>query len=266
MKEVITGEITGLAFGGQGILRKDGLVVFVPFTAPEDIVACRITSKKKSYATAQIENILKPSPNRVEPKCPYFGACGGCQLQHLPYDLQLKHKGQCITDALQRIGHLKPENAFSTNPAINQWAYRRHVTLTMMPSVNGYKIGYIGADNHSLIEITQCPIFLDSEENFFLPLKQAVSSLECPDNNKSKVTVFKYESGYLLNFQFASLPRNFSSVMENALQINNNWKGILATSPGKTLEYGHIRPILEIDGMSFSFPPELSSKTMRNKA
>ncbi|MFM7804981.1 MAG: TRAM domain-containing protein, partial [Verrucomicrobiota bacterium] len=72
-------EITDLAFGGEGVARVDDFVVFIPFTAPGDVVEAKLTEVKKSFGRAELVKILKPSPERVEPKCTYFGECGGCQ-------------------------------------------------------------------------------------------------------------------------------------------------------------------------------------------
>ncbi len=89
-QDTITGTVENLAFGGPGILKHTGLVVFVPFTAPGDLVTCRVTKRKKNFAQAELLSIDRPSPLRTSPPCPYFGTCGGCQLQHLNYAAQLE--------------------------------------------------------------------------------------------------------------------------------------------------------------------------------
>jgi 23S rRNA (uracil1939-C5)-methyltransferase len=107
LSEVVT--ITGIAAGGDGVGRlKDGRAVFVPRTAPGEQVKLRAGSLKlhRTFARAVPGEILDPGAGRVTPPCPHYthDHCGGCQLQHLAYDLQLKVKAQIVGDALRRIG------------------------------------------------------------------------------------------------------------------------------------------------------------------
>ncbi|MFM7216490.1 MAG: 23S rRNA (uracil(1939)-C(5))-methyltransferase RlmD [Bacteroidota bacterium] len=89
---------------GQGILRMDGFVVFVEGAVPGDIVDLQIRNVKKKYAEAVITGINVPSDQRTTPTCDHFGTCGGCRMQHIVYDTQLKVKRQSVIDALERIG------------------------------------------------------------------------------------------------------------------------------------------------------------------
>ena len=81
--QIIEGEIETIAFGGEGILRYRGFVVFVPFTAVGDRISCRVIEIKRSFAKGILIDLKYASRYRVDPVCPYFGNCGGCQLQHL---------------------------------------------------------------------------------------------------------------------------------------------------------------------------------------
>ncbi|MBQ9473126.1 MAG: 23S rRNA (uracil(1939)-C(5))-methyltransferase RlmD [Bacteroidales bacterium] len=98
--------ITGAGSEGNAVARIDGMVVFVPYAAPGDVVDLRIVRKKKSFAEGRIIELKQASPLRVEPPCPHFGICGGCRWQHLDYKAQLDAKQQQVVDNLQRIGHL----------------------------------------------------------------------------------------------------------------------------------------------------------------
>ena len=90
-------EILDVAAEGNSIARVDEMVVFIPFGAPGDIADIKIDRKKRSYAEGHIENLSKPSPIRVEPRCEHFTLCGGCRWQHLPYEFQLKCKQKQYT-------------------------------------------------------------------------------------------------------------------------------------------------------------------------
>ena len=106
--ELIEGSIEKLAFGGEGILRHHKFVIFVPFTVPGDQIACRIVEVKNPFAKAELIEVQKPGSHRVRPRCPYFGTCGGCQLQHINSEEQSKYKIDSVYEALERIGHLLP--------------------------------------------------------------------------------------------------------------------------------------------------------------
>lgn len=100
-------KVTDLAFGGKGIAKIDGFAVFVDQAAPGDVVNARVIKRKKRFAEARIENMISPSPLRIEAPCPYSGACGGCKWQFLPYDIQLEYKTRHVEEALEHIGGLE---------------------------------------------------------------------------------------------------------------------------------------------------------------
>ncbi len=120
-----------IAAGGDGIARSEGVVVFVPRSAPGDRLRVRMDVRKR-FARGTIEQILEPSGDRIEPPCPHYvnDRCGGCQLQHMRYDAQVEAKRGLIRDSLTRIGKREVDL-----PAIvaseKQWRYRRKLTLAM---------------------------------------------------------------------------------------------------------------------------------------
>lgn len=97
-------EVTGAAFEGKSVARKEGYVVFVEGAVPGDVVTARILKAKKNFAEAKVIHIEKPSPSRTEPRCKHFGVCGGCKWQHVEYQAQLRFKQQHVIDAFERIG------------------------------------------------------------------------------------------------------------------------------------------------------------------
>lgn len=117
--QIIDLDIHALAFGGAGIGRlpktdkHEGLAVFVEKTIPGDKIKAEFTRIKSNFAEAKLVEILEPSKDRKEPKCKYFGICGGCQLQFMPYEKQLEFKRQHVIDAFERIGKIY-------NPPVNE--------------------------------------------------------------------------------------------------------------------------------------------------
>ena len=99
-------EVTDAGAEGKAIVRVDGMVVFVPFVVPGDIIDLKIYKKKKNYAEGIAIAIKRPSPLRVSAECPHFGVCGGCKWQTMSYDAQLRYKEQQVRDNLERLGHI----------------------------------------------------------------------------------------------------------------------------------------------------------------
>lgn len=104
--DIIELNISSLAFGGAGIGKFNGITVFVQHTMPGDKVRAALTKMKSNFYEAKLVELLESAENRIEPKCKYFGICGGCQFQFMPYDDQLKFKKQHVIDAFERIGKL----------------------------------------------------------------------------------------------------------------------------------------------------------------
>ena len=100
--------IDRLAYGGRGIGRLDGYVVFVPYTAPGDRVRARITKRKPGHAEADLVEIVEPSAQRATPSCPLFATCGGCNWQHLPMDVQEHWKADIVAGALRQLKDFDP--------------------------------------------------------------------------------------------------------------------------------------------------------------
>jgi 23S rRNA (uracil1939-C5)-methyltransferase len=122
--------IDRVAYGGQGLARRDGFIVFVKGAIPGDRVTARISRKKKDYAEAGVQEILDPSPDRVEAPCPYSGYCGGCQWQHMRYEAQLTHKKRLVEEAISRIGSLSGIPVHAVIPSEKTFAYRNKMEFS----------------------------------------------------------------------------------------------------------------------------------------
>ncbi|MES2123002.1 MAG: class I SAM-dependent RNA methyltransferase [Chlamydiota bacterium] len=249
---MITGTIETLAFGGEGILRDNGLVIFVPFTAPGDRVTLEIVSQKKSFAKGRLVSIQTPSPLRTEPPCPYFGTCGGCQLQHLNYTAQVEAKKRFITDALQRIGKISPPD-FTVTPAHTQWDYRRHIRLHLKKEPQGFSFGYYALDNNTLLPVNQCPIFLNTCSSLFSELKEWLKDLPNAGIESGHMRVIKTHSGkFLLAFDF--MPQLPDYPLAKA-SLPSLCQGVLFRSPQGHQHFGNLECTIEILGIKAEFSP-----------
>ena len=123
--------VDDLAFGGEGVGRADGYVLFVRGGLPGDRLRVRITETRARFGRAVIDGVLVPSPDRVEPPCPYFGRCGGCRLQHLAYPAQLAFKEKQVRDCLTRLGGLPAFELRPIVPAPAPYGYRNKMEFTV---------------------------------------------------------------------------------------------------------------------------------------
>ncbi|MEI8235436.1 MAG: TRAM domain-containing protein [Verrucomicrobiota bacterium] len=143
-----------IAFGGKGVGRSEGLVVFVPYTIPGETVTVAITRKKKNYAEAALVSVENPSHDRVEPECPYFGRCGGCAYQHIAYPAQLALKTSQVEQTLRRVGKLAEVPMRPIVPSPKPYGYRNRIRVHVAEGVTGF----YATDGVSLLDIVRCPI------------------------------------------------------------------------------------------------------------
>jgi 23S rRNA (uracil1939-C5)-methyltransferase len=152
-------EIAGMAAGGDGVGRANGMVIFVPRTAPGDVAQARIRPAKR-FARGTLVSLEVPSPERVDPPCEHYVAdrCGGCQIQHMAYDAQLRAKSAIIGDSLRRIGKRELENPV-VEPSDAQWRYRRKLTLHLRRAGGRWIAGLHPYDDPvAVFDLRDCPI------------------------------------------------------------------------------------------------------------
>lgn len=258
MKEsdILQGEVSALAFGGQGIVRHGKMVVFIPFTAIGDLVRFRIIRRKKNFAIGELTEIVQQGLQRTSPPCPYFGTCGGCQLQHLQYEAQLEYKRQAIEDAIKRQAKLTEVIVPPVVPASQQWAYRRRISMSLIPHQEHFKAGYKAVDNTSLINVHQCPIFCSPADPIINILQEIAQSLFSTHDNQSKATILKQDDGkYMIHFHFRVMPSNAAEILSAASKQCSCISGIVATAPNRNMQFGCLEAKVEIAGLTFAFSP-----------
>ena len=130
--------ITDLSRSGAGVGRdSEGRALFVPFSAPGDVVKVKLQKVKRRYAEAELLELIEPSPVRVTPHCPVFTRCGGCQWQHIPYELQWQTKEAGVRESL-RLAKINVPQIWEGFPAQNAWEYRNRIQLRGDGSTIGY--------------------------------------------------------------------------------------------------------------------------------
>ena len=148
--------IERLAYGGDGVGTLDGLVVFVPRTAPGDVVDVQLVSQRRHYAVGEVTALRQPSPWRVAAPCPLYERCGGCHFQHLPYTQQLSAKTAQVQDCLQRLGKLTDVVVAPTLECPQPFAYRNKV-LYHYDRQSG-ALGLIDRQHQQIVDVPRCLI------------------------------------------------------------------------------------------------------------
>lgn len=153
--DVLEVEILNLGCNGEGVAKVDGTVLFVPYSLPGEKVKVQVINTKQKAYICKVLEILKPNENRVQPLCPYFTKCGGCQLQHLEYDEALKFKRQEVQNAITHIGKInyEVEPCFASN---NQYYYRNKLALPV--DKNTRSVGMFRPSSHNIVPIENCYI------------------------------------------------------------------------------------------------------------
>ncbi len=158
---VIELDIERLAYGGDAIGHlADGRTVFVNGGCPGDRVAAEVVEDRGRFLRARTREVLVPSPARVVPPCPYFGACGGCSWQHVAADTQLEAKRDTVAGALSRIGHL-PDAESLVGPARAcgpAYGYRNKIELVATAGVRGLELGFHRAGSEDVIPVQSCAL------------------------------------------------------------------------------------------------------------
>lgn len=152
--------IHDLAFGGEGVGRVGEFVVFVAFVCPGEEVEVKITEIHKRFARAVLIRLLKPAPERVEPKCEYYSECGGCQYQHLDYAAQLRWKHKQIGDLFQRVGGFDPALVLPLLPCPQPYGYRNRILVRSQWNRPAQKLdlGFMRQDCGLVCDIERCAI------------------------------------------------------------------------------------------------------------
>ncbi len=154
--------IEKLVYGGDGLARLPadeqgpGKTVFLPFVLESELAEATLTEQKTGFTRARLEGVIKASPQRVEPGCPYFGRCGGCHYQHTTYAHQLETKASILRETLKRTARIDLPCDLEIHPS-PEWQYRNRTRLKVQTEPE-FAIGYYRFRSHDLLAVEQCPI------------------------------------------------------------------------------------------------------------
>jgi 23S rRNA (uracil1939-C5)-methyltransferase len=219
--------IDSMAFKGYGVARIDGKVTFVPYTMTGDEAWIGITQEKKSYSTATLVEIVKPSPRRANPTCPYFGSCGGCQWQHIDYSAQAGLKEEILRNLLKKLGGLKEIPSIKVFPSPKSYDYRVRIQL----KVKGRAMGYYREGSHQIVDIDHCPISHPLVNRIFRNLREESAVLQLM--KEIEINVSPEEGGGTILFHPHSDDRRIEPLVKKLLQGDKILRGIAIAGRGK---------------------------------
>jgi 23S rRNA (uracil1939-C5)-methyltransferase len=183
--------IERMSSDGSGIARTREGVVFVEGALPGEVVEAEITKRKKDFSLARVLHVKESNPRRVPPACPVFGVCGGCQLQHASYELQLEIKADLVRDAMTRLGrfdlrdfssgdghgHSYKKSGVQCVPSPRQWGYRNKASFPVRKIKGKPVAGYYEAGSHRLALLETCPVNAAPLNGLFGILREALPRL-----------------------------------------------------------------------------------------
>jgi 23S rRNA (uracil1939-C5)-methyltransferase len=238
--------IEKLIYGGEGLAHHDGSTVFVPFVLPNEVVSISPVEQKKKFIRAKLDRVVTPAPERVVPRCPHFGVCGGCDYQHIPYEPQLEFKKSILRETLRRIGKIDWTGEI-VGHASPPWAYRnraqwkvRPLETSSEPEAGGpdgktkLGIGYFKANTTALCAVETCEIVSPLLLKTILSLRAALEAGELPRGLREiEAFVNASDSQLLLTATFAGFPSRAAEHAQTFRRIAPETTSLLFHDPSR---------------------------------
>ncbi|MGQ9645851.1 MAG: 23S rRNA (uracil(1939)-C(5))-methyltransferase RlmD [Thermodesulfobacteriota bacterium] len=238
-------KIESAAFKGYGVARLEGKVVFIPYSVVGDEGWVEMIEEKKNYAIGRWSEILVASPSRVEPRCLYFGTCGGCHWQHIDYGQQVKLKEAVLQDILMRLGKMGKIPSVTPFPSPDPYDYRTRLQL----KVKRERFGFYQERSHQLVDIERCPIAHPLINQIISLLRKERALLSFAEG--IDISVSPEEGKAVLMFHSPEPSRGWEVSLHPFLQSHPTLKGISIFSKRRTASLGN--PCL-----SFTIPLNLT--------
>jgi len=174
-----TAEVESLDHEGRGVARSGGKTVFIDGALPGERVSFCRTRRQRRHDEARVVEVLRPSSERVEPRCRHFGICGGCSLQHLDHGAQLVAKARVVADAFERIADVRPDSWLAplAGPA---WSYRRRARLgcKFVDKKGKVLVGFREKGSPFLADLQACEVLAPPVGDLIAPLAELVGTLD----------------------------------------------------------------------------------------
>jgi 23S rRNA (uracil1939-C5)-methyltransferase len=186
----VTLSLTSWGRLGEAMAEFDGHNVFVAGGIPGEKVVAEVVKIHRKYVSAKVVAVIDASPDRVEPPCPYYGECTGCQWQHLSYDAQLKTKREKVTDALQRVGGLVNPPVSDVKPSPDEYGYRNHARFTINREGS---LGFVNRETRQFVRIEKCLLMHQGVNTLLEELQD-----NCGETTQLSIRASKYSGDFLI--------------------------------------------------------------------
>ena len=214
---------------------------------PGEIIEAVIEKEKKDYISASVHKLVESSPERVKPDCEYYGNCGGCHLQHIPYDLQVKLKEDILSDCLKRIGKIETKLSDPLVPD-SPWHYRFRAQF----KISGHDIGFYRGKTRDVVDITGCPLVTPEINSYYqkareiIRLNKIITELHIVSGD-SAVALVKLSTSQGIAPDLEQLAVQF---------IDAGFSGIIMENKEReSFGYGRTYSTLDLAGLKYSVSP-----------
>jgi 23S rRNA (uracil1939-C5)-methyltransferase len=225
--------VENIASSGDGISHYKGYTLFIPVAVGGDRVLAEVVKTTPRFGVVKIIKLITPSKKRIQPECPIYFDCGGCQLQHISYDEQMNFKRRVVKDSLERIGKIKIAFEPEIIPARQPFFYRNKGIFHFKRTREGLRVGFFAKGTHSVVDIKNCPVLLKPINDIKEAIRKGIE--------KNNISVYneQYHKGFLRSLIIRESPKtkeiliglvttegNFDEPFINEIaEINNTLKG-----------------------------------------
>ena len=247
-RDIITVTVDDLDPFGQGVARHQGKTLFIPGLLPQETAEVVITDDKRQFAHARVKRRLSQSPERVAPRCPHFGVCGGCQQQHVSEALQQRSKSQALARMMKQ-----PVDEIISGPT---WGYRRRarVGLNFAPRTQTLQMGFRKAGSNDLVDVHHCPVLAPRLEALLPGLRGCLSELQAV-RRLGHVELVLAENGPLLVLRHLAPLSHADREKLERFSHSEQLSLFLAPESDKIAQVTGDAPWYESDGLRLSFSP-----------
>ncbi len=229
-EQKITLDIHDLNHQGDGVGKYDNFAIFVPQALPGERIRAAITEVKKNFARAEVLQYCDRAANRVEPPCPYFFRCGGCQLQHLSYNGQLQYKYNLVVDQMKKVAGIKNPKVQEVIGMDYPWYYRNKIQIPVKSFGSQLKMGLFQKNSHNLVEIDHCMIQQSGNNQIINRLRELMNYYQdyfSGVNLKYIVSRVGEKTGQM-QVTFVTDKENFTHYAKIADNLTENVSGIVS--------------------------------------
>ncbi len=201
-------DIESVDLDANGIARREGKVIFVRGALPGERVNAHIVRRKASYEVAQTDTVIRASSQRVTPKCPNFGVCGGCSMQHLEERSQLAIKQRALEDQLKHLGGMKAQTMLRPIAGVGwRYRYRARLSVRNVEKKGGVLIGFHERASRYVTDMTECHVLPEHLSDLLVPLRALIGALSIKDQTP-QIEIAQGDGVLALVFRVLRTPSN----------------------------------------------------------